>query len=121
MTYLLRIVRSCKAVYEWRHVCVRGGSVRRAQGSGELFQVTDEGGKTLKLYFDHPYKVEYLDENNNVMGKIEQHADAVLLMMHHALSYFHSDEDNVPIFYHEQRASIEFIEQVKSFWAGLNR
>jgi predicted dehydrogenase len=79
------------------------------------FQVSDSEGKSLKLYFDHPYKVELLDSQKNVLGKIEQKADAVLLMMHHALSYIHFDEDNEPLFYDEQRASIDFIERIKGW------
>lgn len=89
------------------------GQFAESKDRANYFQVTDENEKTLKLYFDHPYKVEYIDKQNKVIGSLEQKADAVLLMMHHALSYFHSNEDNIPMFYHEQRASIDFIEHVK--------
>jgi len=90
-----------------------------SKDQANYIQLTDEDGKKLKLYFD-TQKVQYLNEKDEVIGEVEQKIDAVLLMMHHALSYFHSDEDNAPMFYHEQRASIEFIEDVKRLYLGGN-
>jgi predicted dehydrogenase len=79
-------------------------------------QLFDEDNKKLRLLFKDQ-KIQYLGPDNRVIDKMVLKTDAVLLLMHHALSYFKSGE-KAPMFFGEQRASIELIEKIKSWQPG---
>ena len=72
--------------------------------------LTDEQGRCLRLnYADRT--VQFLQQGE-LLGELRCPADPALLLMHHALSYFGSG-DKEPMFYQEQRASIELVESIK--------
>jgi hypothetical protein len=73
--------------------------------------LTDENGRSLKL--DYSTRTVKVFEDGEVIGELHCQADPVLLMMHHAMSYFASGETE-PMYYQEQRASVALAERIKA-------
>lgn len=67
-----------------------------------------------KAILDYATRTVQIFEEETLIGELRCEADPVLLMMDHALHYFDS-QDTEPMFYHEQKASIEVIEAIKDF------
>lgn len=95
---------------------IRGGGQLRltvaqfADDPGNDLVLADEQGRCLRLnYADRT--VQFLQQGE-LLGELRCPADPALLLMHHALSYFRSG-DKEPMFYQEQRASIELVESIK--------
>ena len=95
---------------------IRGGGLLRltvaqfTDDPGNDLVLTDEQGRCLRLnYADRT--VHYF-HRGELQGELRCPADPALLLMHHALSYFGSG-DKEPMFYQEQRASIELVESIK--------
>jgi len=80
-----------------------------------VLKLTDKSGHSLAVDFE-TRKVAYRGPDGTLLGEAEMAGDPVMLTMDHALNYFDSG-DTVPMFYQEQRKSIELIEAAKAHWA----
>jgi hypothetical protein len=74
----------------------------------------DENNFKLRIPSDNARAIEYLDNNNKVIGRVSMKVNNYMLIFDHILSYFNSKKDNTsPLFYNEQKDSILLIEKIK--------